>query len=93
MSDCICHHSSSKVQLLGTFLLCTESHDSTFCINMLNWDLLCSVNIMLHRVNLWMKQNIYTAEQVPIDDSAEGGLTQFWELFTAIPCLPKDSKR
>ena len=24
-----------------------------------------------------------------IDDSAKGGLTQFWELFTMIPCAPK----
>ena len=23
------------------------------------------------------------------DDSAKGGLTQFWELFTVIPCGPK----
>ena len=23
-----------------------------------------------------------------IDDSAKGGLTQFWELFTMIPCAP-----
>ena len=24
-----------------------------------------------------------------IDDYAKGGLTQFWELFTMIPCAPK----
>ena len=23
------------------------------------------------------------------DDSAKGGLTQFWELFIMIPCAPK----
>ena len=30
---------------------------------------------------------------VLIDDSAKGGLTQFWELFTMIPCEPKYLKR
>ena len=28
-----------------------------------------------------------------IDDTAKGGLTQFWELFTAIPCALKHLKR
>ena len=28
-----------------------------------------------------------------IDDSAKGGLIQFWELFTMIPCVPKYLKR
>ena len=28
-----------------------------------------------------------------IDDSAKGGLTQFWEHFTMIPCAPKYLKR
>ena len=28
-----------------------------------------------------------------IDGSAKGGLTQFWELFTMIPCTPKYLKR
>ena len=28
-----------------------------------------------------------------IDDSAKGGLTQFWELFTMIPCARKYLKR
>ena len=28
-----------------------------------------------------------------IDDSAKGGLTQFRELFTVIPCARKDFKR
>ena len=27
-----------------------------------------------------------------IDDTAKGGLTQFWELFTVIHCAPKDFK-
>ena len=27
-----------------------------------------------------------------IDDTAKGGLTQFWELFTVIPWAPKDLK-
>ena len=27
-----------------------------------------------------------------MDDTAEGGLTQFWELFTVIPCASKDFK-
>ena len=30
---------------------------------------------------------------VQIDDSAKGGMTQFWELFTMIPCAPKYLKR
>ena len=34
-------------------------------------------------------RNIITA----IDDSAKGGLTQFWELITVIPCAPKYLKR
>ena len=29
----------------------------------------------------------------PIDDSTKGALTQFWELFTMIPCAPKYLKR
>ena len=28
-----------------------------------------------------------------IDDSAKGCLTQFWELFTMIPCAPKHLNR
>ena len=28
-----------------------------------------------------------------IDNSAKGGLTQFWELFTMIPCTSKYLKR
>ena len=28
-----------------------------------------------------------------IDDYDKGGLTQFWELFTMIPCAPKYLKR
>ena len=28
-----------------------------------------------------------------IDDSVKGGLTQFWELFTMIPCAPKYLER
>ena len=28
-----------------------------------------------------------------IDDNAKGGLTQFKELFTVIPCAPRDFKR
>ena len=28
-----------------------------------------------------------------IDDYAKGGPTQFWELFTMIPCAPKYLKR
>ena len=28
-----------------------------------------------------------------IDDSAKGGLTQIWELFTMIPCAPIYLKR
>ena len=28
-----------------------------------------------------------------IDDSAKGGLTRFWEIFTMIPCAPKYLKR
>ena len=28
-----------------------------------------------------------------IDDFAKGGLTQFWELFTMIPCAPTYLKR
>ena len=31
--------------------------------------------------------------QRAVDDTAKGGLTQFWELFTVIPCAPKDFKR
>ena len=31
--------------------------------------------------------------EVKIDDSAKGGLTQFCELFTMIPCVPKYLKR
>ena len=27
------------------------------------------------------------------DESAKGGLTQFWERFTMIPCVPKYLKR
>ena len=27
-----------------------------------------------------------------MDDTAKGGLTQFWELLTVIPCAPKDFK-
>ena len=30
--------------------------------------------------------------QSAIDDTAKGGLTIFWELFTVIPCTPKDFK-
>ena len=29
------------------------------------------------------------ASEAAIDDSAKGGLTQFWELFTMIPCAQK----
>ena len=28
-----------------------------------------------------------------MDDTVKGGLTQFYELFTLIPCAPKDFKR
>ena len=31
--------------------------------------------------------------QDTIDDSTKGGLTQFGELFTMIPCAPKDFKK
>ena len=27
---------------------------------------------------------------IAIDDTAKGGLTQFWEIFTVITCAPKD---
>ena len=32
-------------------------------------------------------------QDTTIDDSAKGGLTIFWELFTVIPCAPKYLKR
>ena len=32
-------------------------------------------------------------QEPSIDDSAKEGLTQFRELFTVIPCAPKDYKR
>ena len=28
-----------------------------------------------------------------MDDTAKGGLAQFWELFTVIPCAPRHLKR
>ena len=34
-----------------------------------------------------------TCHQHIIDNSAKGGLTQFWELFTMIPCAPKYLER
>ena len=35
----------------------------------------------------------HTCPFLAIDDTAKGGLTTFWELFTVIPCVPKDIKR
>ena len=29
---------------------------------------------------------------VATDDNAKGGLTQYWERLTVIPCAPKDFK-
>ena len=34
-----------------------------------------------------------TLNREGIDDTAKGGLSQFQELFTVIPCAPKDFKR
>ena len=31
--------------------------------------------------------------QLRMEDSAEGGLTQFWEFFTMIPCGLRDFRR
>ena len=33
------------------------------------------------------------SQDLAIDDSAKGGLTQWWEFFTMIPCAPKYLKR
>ena len=41
----------------------------------------------LLRLNYFSHQK--TVPLLPIDDSAKRGLTQFWELFTMIPCAPK----
>ena len=49
----------------------------------------------LHPARLKLK-NTLAEDRVnilAIDDTAKGGLTQFWELFTVIPCAPKDFKR
>ena len=38
-------------------------------------------------------QALCTSLEKKMDDSAKGGLPQFWEIFTVIPCAPKDFKR
>ena len=50
------------------------------------------------RVHLWKWSGLeqrrsrvvpWACKPNTIDDSAKGGLIQFWELFTMIPCVPK----
>ena len=41
---------------------------------------------------LLSQKNPYSINLCIIDDSAKGGLTQFWELITMIPCATKDFK-
>ena len=48
---------------------------------------------------LWFKKNTFAefvqndCQLTTIDDSAKGGLTQFWEIITVIPYAPKYLKR
>ena len=48
----------NAVELMAGYSMC--------CIKMLNWDLSCRVNLMLHRAHSVMKRYIHTAEQAPI---------------------------
>ena len=55
-----------KKYLLNLILLKIVSHDSMCCVNMLNWDLSCRINIMLHRFHGCMIQYLHTVKQAVI---------------------------
>ena len=41
----------------------------------------------------WRRFTLFHMGEGTIDNTAKGGMTLFWELFTVIPCAPKDFKR
>ena len=45
------------------------------------------------RIFWYEKLNMRHHPQLTMDDIAKGGMTQFQELFTVIPCEPEDFKR
>ena len=50
--------------------------------------------LLLLLLQLEMKEtDSVVAIVVPVDGTAKGGLPKFWELFTVIPCTPKDFER
>ena len=62
-------------------------------VNSTSFLVLKPTNLFLGQVEHGTVFPILSTSSRKIDDSAKGGLTQFWELFTMIPCAPKYLKR
>ena len=62
-------------------------HDGLFC------SILLRLDITLVITQKYDQAETYDLSLLSTDDSAKGGLTQFWELFTMILCAPKYLKR
>ena len=62
-----------------------------YLISKLNFEAVTT--LMLEILAFPVSLDLYNPFATLIDDSAKGGLTQFGELFTVIPCAHKDFKR